>query len=60
MKVLVTGGTGVVGQAAVTELLRQGHSVRLLSRKAADDARQWPQALEPWPASIVVTGGHVP
>lgn len=52
MKVLVTGGTGVVGQAAVTALLRHGHSVRLLSRNATADARQWSQAIEPWPASI--------
>jgi uncharacterized protein YbjT (DUF2867 family) len=52
LKVLVTGGTGVVGQAAVTELLRHGHLVRLFSRNAADDARQWSQGVEPWPASI--------
>jgi len=52
MKVLVTGGTGVVGQAAVTELLRQGHSVRLLSRNAGEDARRWPGQVEPWPAAI--------
>jgi uncharacterized protein YbjT (DUF2867 family) len=52
MKVLVTGGTGVVGQAAVTELLKQGHTVRLLSRNAREDARQWLEGVEPWPASI--------
>ena len=52
MKVLVTGGTGVVGQAAVTEILAGGHSVRLLSRSAAEDAKQWPERVEPWPASI--------
>jgi uncharacterized protein YbjT (DUF2867 family) len=52
MKVLVTGGTGVVGHAAVAELLKQGHTVRLLSRNAKDDARQWLEGVEPWPASI--------
>ncbi|MEO8193018.1 MAG: NmrA family NAD(P)-binding protein [Gemmatimonadales bacterium] len=39
MKVLVTGGTGVVGQAAVTELVRRGHSVRLLTRNALKAGR---------------------
>ena len=52
MKVLVTGGTGVVGQAAVTELLRLGHSVRVVSRNADDVCKQWPEGVEPWPAAI--------
>ena len=52
MKVLVTGGTGVVGQAAVTELLGQGHSVRVLSRNADEDAKRWPGLVEPWSAAI--------
>jgi uncharacterized protein YbjT (DUF2867 family) len=52
MKVLVTGGTGVVGQAAVTEILAGGHTVRLLSRGAAEAAKQWPAGVEPWPASV--------
>jgi len=52
MKVLVTGGTGVVGPAAVTEILAGGHTVRLLSRNAAEDAKQWPAGVESWPASI--------
>lgn len=47
MKVLVTGGTGVVGRAAVNRLLEAGHAVRLLSRHAEDDARQWPGGVEP-------------
>jgi uncharacterized protein YbjT (DUF2867 family) len=41
MRILVTGGTGVVGVGTVTELVRRGHTVVLLSRHAADDARQW-------------------
>jgi len=52
MKVLVTGGTGVIGQALVPELVRQGHSVRVLSRSAGEDASQWPSGVECWPASI--------
>lgn len=41
MRILVTGGTGVIGAGVIPELLRRGHSVRLLSRHADDDARQW-------------------
>lgn len=52
MNVLVTGGTGVVGQAAVSELVRRGHRVRLISRNAREDAAQWGDAVEPWPASV--------
>src|SRR5436309_15723593 len=52
MKVLVTGGTGVVGQAAVTELLKQGHAIRLLSRTAEERAKELPAGVELWPASI--------
>jgi NADH dehydrogenase len=47
MKVLVTGGSGLVGKAAVDRLLEAGHHVRLLSRHAEDDARQWPGGVEP-------------
>jgi uncharacterized protein YbjT (DUF2867 family) len=42
MKILVTGGTGVVGTGTVTELLARGHEVVLVSRHAESDARQWP------------------
>jgi nucleoside-diphosphate-sugar epimerase len=52
MKVLVTGGTGVVGQATVQALLDRGHEIRLLSRHAADDVRRWPHRVEPWAADI--------
>jgi NADH dehydrogenase len=52
MKVLVTGGTGVVGKAAVDHLLKAGHTVRLLSRGAADDVRQWASGVEPHAGSV--------
>lgn len=47
MQVLVTGGTGVVGRSAVTALLQRGHVVRLLSRHAERDVRQWPHGVHP-------------
>jgi NADH dehydrogenase len=52
MKVLVTGGTGVVGAGTVTELVRRGHSVVLISRHAEHDARQWPSGVAPWPGDV--------
>jgi nucleoside-diphosphate-sugar epimerase len=52
MKVLVTGGSGVVGRSTVTALLKRGHQVRLLSRGAADDVKGWPAGVEPWPGDI--------
>ena len=47
MRVLVTGGTGVVGRSAVTALLQRGHVVHLLSRQAQRDAAQWPHGVTP-------------
>lgn len=47
MRVLVTGGTGVIGKAAVDRLLEAGFTVRLLSRHAERDARQWQAGVEP-------------
>jgi nucleoside-diphosphate-sugar epimerase len=52
MKVLVTGRKGGVGQAAIREILAEGHTVRLLSPDAVEEASQWPSGVEPWPASI--------
>lgn len=51
MKVLVTGGTGVVGVAAVDALLRRGHEVRLLSRDAVADCARW-VSVEPREGSV--------
>ncbi|HEY2064682.1 MAG TPA: NAD-dependent epimerase/dehydratase family protein [Gemmatimonadaceae bacterium] len=52
MKVLVTGGTGVVGGGMVTELLRRGHIVVLLSRHAESDARRWPSGVAARPGDV--------
>jgi len=52
MHVLVTGGTGVVGKAAVDRLLGRGHTVRLFSRNAAEDHLQWPSGVEPYAGSV--------
>lgn len=41
MKILVTGGTGVVGAGVIPELLARGHEVRVLSRHADEDVRRW-------------------
>lgn len=52
MKILVTGGTGVVGRAAITELLQRGHQVRLLSRGAEKDAGSWSSGIEPFAGDV--------
>jgi uncharacterized protein YbjT (DUF2867 family) len=51
MKVLVTGGSGVIGAGVVPELLRRGHRVRLLSRHADQDALQW-EGVEPFRGNV--------
>jgi uncharacterized protein YbjT (DUF2867 family) len=51
MKILVTGGTGVIGEGVIPELLRRGHEVRLLSRHAAEDAKQW-NRVEPFAGDV--------
>jgi uncharacterized protein YbjT (DUF2867 family) len=59
MKILVTGGSGVVGTGTVTELIARCHEVVLLARHADQDARQWPTGVTPVigdvsdPASII-------
>jgi NADH dehydrogenase len=51
MKVLVTGGTGVIGEGAIPELITRGHDVRLLSRHAKEDAKQW-KGVEPFEGNV--------
>ena len=51
MRILVTGGTGVIGEGVIAELLERGHGVRLLSRHADDDSKQW-SGVEPFPGNV--------
>src|SRR5689334_22160282 len=51
MKILVTGGTGVIGEGVIPELITRGHHVRLLSRHADEDAQQWP-GVEPFTGNV--------
>jgi len=57
MKVLVTGGTGVVGRATVTALIDRGHTVRLLSRNARRDSAQWGSSVESWTGDVAKDDG---
>jgi uncharacterized protein YbjT (DUF2867 family) len=52
MKVLVTGGTGVIGESAVRELHSRGHTVRVLSRHAGRDQQWWPEGVDGWAGDI--------
>jgi NADH dehydrogenase len=46
MKVLVTGGTGLVGEATIAALLQRGHEVRILSRFGDRGVMRWPRGVE--------------
>lgn len=46
MKILVTGGTGVIGNGMIPQLLLRGHRVRLLSRHACEDAEAFAEDVE--------------
>ena len=52
MRVLVTGGSGVVGEAAVAALVDRGHEVRIFSRNAAKAVEQFPGAVDASPGDI--------
>ncbi|MGZ8919658.1 MAG: complex I NDUFA9 subunit family protein [Limisphaerales bacterium] len=52
MKILVTGGTGVIGAGAIPALLKAGHSIRLLARGADEGSRDYPERVEPFAADI--------
>src|SRR5690606_19554854 len=52
MRILVTGGTGVVGRETVGLLVEKGHQVRLVSRGAEEDAKEWSRGVEPHAANV--------
>ena len=52
MRILITGGTGVVGTATVRSLVARGHEVRLCSRNAKHDVERWPRGVEACPGSV--------
>ncbi|HEU4566019.1 MAG TPA: DUF1990 family protein [Gemmatimonadaceae bacterium] len=52
MRVFVTGGTGVVGRAAVEALLAHGHTIRLFSRHAERDRAELPEGVEARDGSV--------
>jgi NADH dehydrogenase len=54
MNVLVTGGSGIIGAAAIPALLRAGHKVRLLSRHADEEVRSFPEGVQAFVADIAV------
>jgi uncharacterized protein YbjT (DUF2867 family) len=56
MKILVTGGTGVIGTAAVSALVAAGHSVRLLSRHADEEVSAFPGQVESFAADLADAG----
>ena len=60
MRILVTGGTGVVGRSTVTALVQRGHVVNLLSRRARRDAEQWPQGVHPFVGNVADAGTITP
>lgn len=52
MRILVSGGTGVIGKPTVDRLVEHGHTIRLLSRRADRDAAQWARGVEPHQGSV--------
>ncbi|HEY6830359.1 MAG TPA: NAD-dependent epimerase/dehydratase family protein [Gemmatimonadaceae bacterium] len=52
MKILVTGGTGVVGDSVVRMLHEHRHAVRVLTRHAGRDHPWWPSGVDGWAADV--------
>jgi NADH dehydrogenase len=52
MRVLVTGGTGVVGASVVRALHERGHEVRVLTRHAGRDQAWWPTGVDGWAGDV--------
>lgn len=52
MRILVTGGSGLIGAAVVRTLVARGHEVRLLARHADAAAASYAGGVQPMSASI--------
>lgn len=52
MKILLTGGTGVVGSPTIAALVRRKHEVVLYSRHASEHIRRWPQGVTAFDGDI--------
>ena len=52
MRILVTGGTGVIGESVVRGLHARGHGVRVLSRHAGRGEKWWPEGIEGWAGDV--------
>jgi uncharacterized protein YbjT (DUF2867 family) len=55
-RIVVTGGTGALGQVVVTRLLEAGHEVRVMSRRAAPSDHQ---SRRNWATADLLTGEGV-
>ncbi|MFW5748517.1 MAG: TIGR01777 family oxidoreductase [Chloroflexota bacterium] len=47
MRVIITGGTGLIGRQLAPRLIREGHEVVILSRSPESYERRFPEALRP-------------
>lgn len=52
MRILVTGGTGVIGESTVRALHAGGHTVRVLARHAGRGEKWWPDGVEGWAGDV--------
>lgn len=60
MKILITGGTGLIGRTLIADLVRCGHSVTVLTRDSQRAALRLPRGVSayPWDAKTLEGWGH--
>jgi NAD(P)-dependent dehydrogenase (short-subunit alcohol dehydrogenase family) len=59
MRVLVTGGTGILGRKLIYELVDSGYTVRILGRNSQPPAFMPPQAVFDIPERLIFLGRSV-